>query len=390
VKGLIARLMLAAPLSIACVALIARPAVAAGGLEGVPAYDHVFVLVLENESFSSTFGPSSAAHYLNNTLVSAGVLDDQYYATGHVSLDNYITMTSGVPPTNPNTLSDCSADSLWSCVQSTIPFNSSGSNIADQLEAAQRSWKGYMDSMPSPCFHEAYSPMTQSPDPYQGDSQTLPATDYADRHNPFNYYPDIVGDDPRCQAHVRPYTDLAPDISGGTVPSFAFITPDTCHDGHDAPCSNGQPGGLVSADAWLQSNVPAILAYVNTHNGLLLITFDEGSTSPPDTSGCCHGGPGGQAGAGGQIGLLALGPGVKTGQTVHTQYDHSSMLRTLEDIFGINTYLNNAASSQPMTDLFASPGSTVPEMPATATLAVFGVAASVAILRFARRRRLTN
>src|SRR4029077_19718911 len=127
-----------------------------------------------------------------------------------------------------------------------------------------KSWKGYMDSMPSPCFHQAYSPTTQGMDPYQGNGggDSAYTGDYADRHNPFNYYPDIVGDDTRCQAHVRPYTDLASDIAGGTVPNFAFITPDTCHDGHDAPCSNtsepgGTVGGLTSADAWLQTNVPA-------------------------------------------------------------------------------------------------------------------------------------
>jgi phosphatidylinositol-3-phosphatase len=387
VKGYVSRPLTALALVLACLSLTGRTA-SAGGLEGIPGYDHVFVLVLENESFSSTFGPGSPAHYLNNTLVPAGVLDDQYYATGHISLDNYITMTSGVPPTNPNTLSDCLADSLWDCVQSTIPFNPSGASIADELDSVSKSWKGYMDSMPSPCFHQTYAATTQAADPYQGNGagDATYTGDYADRHNPFNYYTDIVGDAARCQAHVLPFTSLAADIGGGTVPNFAFVTPDTCHDGHDTPtCSNHQPGGLVAADAWLQSNVPPILSYINAHNGLLLITFDEGSTS--DLSGCCHGGPGGQAGKGGLVGLVALGPGVKTGQTVHTQYDHASLLRTVEDIFGINTYLNNAAASSPMLDLFGTPRPTVPEGPATAALAVFGIAAAIASVRFGRRLR---
>src|SRR2546430_6509364 len=84
----------------------ARPVAGGVALEGLPSYDHVFVLILENETFSNTFGPSSDAHYLNNTLVPAGVLDDQYYATGHVSLDNYIAMTSGQPG-NGLTNTDC-------------------------------------------------------------------------------------------------------------------------------------------------------------------------------------------------------------------------------------------------------------------------------------------
>ena len=382
-KGAFASAVIGATL-VSGLALATAKGAAAAPLEGLPAYDHVFVLVLENESFASTFGTSSPAHYLNNTLVPAGVLDDQYYATGHVSLDNYVAMTSAQPPVNAEQDSDCVTVSLYACAQTTLSF-SGGANIADQLETAGVSWKGYMDSMPSPCFHQMYAPTTVAPDPYQGDSQTPPATDYADRHNPFNYYPDIVGDDTRCQAHVRPYSEFATDLAANTVPGYAFITPDTCHDGHDATCSNGNPGGLVAADAWLQTNVPPILSYINAHNGLLIVTFDEGASS--DTSGCCHGGPGGAMGAGGRIGLVALGPGVKAGQTVHTPYDHASQLRTVEDLFGIGTYLNNAASSSPMSDLFASPAAATPETPFTAGLVLLGVGAAAGAWRLFRRRR---
>src|SRR5580698_5576367 len=68
--------------------------------------NHVLVIDLENESFSSTFGPTSPATYLNQTLVPQGELLDNYYATGHVSLDNYIAQVSGQAPT-PLTNSDC-------------------------------------------------------------------------------------------------------------------------------------------------------------------------------------------------------------------------------------------------------------------------------------------
>src|SRR5215510_16321919 len=53
---------------------------------------HVFVIVLENEGFDTTFGPQSKAPYLSQTLTKAGVLLTQYYGTGHASLDNYIPM----------------------------------------------------------------------------------------------------------------------------------------------------------------------------------------------------------------------------------------------------------------------------------------------------------
>jgi phospholipase C len=324
------------------------------GLEGIPRYDHVVVLVLENENFDASWGPDSPAQYLNS-LRARGVFADQYFATGHVSLDNYIAMVSG-QPANPLTGTDCAAVNLWTCVQPQS-LAAGGRNLADQLEDGRVSWRGYMDSMPGPCFHADYSPTATPPDPYQGDSQAPPAKDYADRHNPFLYFGDIIGNDSRCRAHVVPYTRLPTDLANNTLPKFSFITPDTCHDGHDATCSNGQPGGLVSADRWLRPNVQRLLTYLSAHNGLLLITFDENGVTDGPPFGCCTGGPGGVTpGFGGRVGLLALSPQLPAGKVVHTSYDHMSLLRTIEDSFGISEHLNNAATATPMADILQPKG----------------------------------
>jgi phospholipase C len=229
---------------------------------------------------------------------------------------------------------------------------SGGRNLADQLDDAHVSWKGYMDSMPAPCFHADDSPTASPSDPYQGDSQQPPARDYADRHNPFIYFTDVIGNAARCAAHVVPYDTITSDLTNDTLPQFSFITPDTCHDGHDDPCSDGQPGGLVSADRWMRPNVEKLLGYLWSHNGLLLITFDENGVTGGPPFGCCSGGPGGVApGFGGQVGLLALSPRLRGGAEVHTAYDHMSLLRTIEDSFGIDEHLNNAANASPMKDV---------------------------------------
>jgi hypothetical protein len=329
-------------------ALFVAAAHAARGssLEGIPRLSHVFTIVLENESFASTWGVASPAQYLNS-LRSRGVLLTNYYGAGHLSNDNYISMTSGQPP-NPNTMADC--ENWLSCVQiDSTPAYGGGISIADQLEAVGLSWKAYAEDMPAPCTHA--SP-TDSTDPYQGDSTKAPGYNYADRHNPFIYYAPIVNNSARCAAHVVPYTALAGDFAGGRVPNYAFIIPNTCNDGHDSPCADGRPGGLVSADAWLKANVPRILAYVMSHNGLLIITFDEAANS--DTSGCCGAGPLGTPGFGGKVGLLALSPHVAAGAIDVTPYDHPSLLRTIEDAFGISAHLNNAGASSEhaMSDLF--------------------------------------
>src|SRR5205807_4156879 len=131
----------------------------------------------------------------------------------------------------------------------------------------------------------------------------------------------------------------------------------TCHDGHDNPCADGSPGGLARADLWLSQNVPALLAYLRSHDGLLLITFDEANAT--DASGCCTGGPGGGPGAGGRVGLLALSAALRAGRAVSTPYDHASLLRTIEDSLGIAEHLNNAAAAAPMADLLL-PAACVP------------------------------
>lgn len=340
----------ASALAVLLAAILAAPAygsVSAANqtlLEGIPRLSHVFIIVLENEAASTTWASNSPAKYLNS-LRSQGELLTNYYGVGHVSAGNYISLTSGEPPTPP-TESDCLSYSACLDTVSSPAFNG-GQSIGDQLQAKHLTWKGYFGDMPSPCFHS-----TATPDPYQGDSTTPPARNYADRHNPFIYYQPIVSSPGRCDQHVVPYSSLARDFKQNTVPNYAFIVPNTCDDGHDSPCANGAPGGLVSADAWLKINVPPIINYVRQHNGLLVITFDESANS--DTSGCCGGGLGGTRGFGGDIGLLAISPHVPKGVDNPTPYDHASLLRTVEDSFGISQHLNDAGSvnEHAMTDMF--------------------------------------
>jgi hypothetical protein len=323
-------------------------------VEGVPRVDHVVTLVLENESFSATWGANSPAKYLNG-LITQGAFVPNYFATGHVSLDNYIAMTSGLAgPQIAATYTDCLGLNLYACVQHVSLASTVSGSVADEMETAGVTWKQYSDGSTAPCVHADYSPTAQ-PDTYQGAGATKgpgAGPDYSDRHVPFLYYSNIIGNDQRCASHLRPYTDLAGDVAANKLPNYSFITPDTCNDGHDATCSSGRPGGLVAADAFLSAQVPALLSYLRSHNGVLFIAFDEGNAQ--DTAGCCNGGPAGQRGFGGQTGMLVLGAPVLTTKT-DAQYDHASLLRTTEDMLGITTHLNNAASAQPITGIWKAP-----------------------------------
>lgn len=304
----------------------AGPAVAA-----VPQLEHVFVIVDENTNFDEVFGTKAhEAPYLNG-LADAHVRHDAYYGISHASLGNYTGMISGQIP-HPLDHVDCTT--YTACVRS-------GPTIAAQLDAAGKTWRGYFQSMPAPCTHP-----NGANDPYQHG--------YATRHNPFMYFSEIVNDRAYCNAHDVPYEPVglyvdsfADDLANGP-PSLSFIVPDTCDDGHDSGCKRGSP--ITVLDNWLEENVPPIVEYVSTHErSALFITFDEAESD--DRTGCCDPVVDFPLG-GGHIGLVMVAPGLERAQTrATTPANHYSLLRTIEDGFGLEP-LGEAANVAPMADLF--------------------------------------
>ena len=312
---------------------------------------HVFVIVLENEPFQVTFGERSPAPYLAHALPKQGALLTQYFATGHSSLDNYIAMISGQAP-NPETQQDCHVFSEFK--RSAPGFDANGQvrgtgcvyptdvkTLANQLQEAGYSWKGYMESMGADPSREASRCGHVKIGEVDVTNKATAKDRYADKHNPFVYFHSIIDDQANCAAHVVNLDRLLLDLqSVATTPNFSFITPDLCHDGHDAPCKNGEPGGLVSADKFLRGWVPRILASpAFKQDGLLVVTFDEGT----DAAACCGetkpaGAPQpGQFGpGGGRIGAVVISPFVKPGSVSNVSYNHYSLLRSIEDWFGLS------------------------------------------------------
>src|SRR5947208_5772514 len=174
--------------SVLCLLLSAFCFLAPASASALPPIRHVFVLVLENKDYNTTFGPQSPIPYLARTLPSRGELLTHYYGTGHESLDNYITMVSGQPP-NPYTQADAPAyvdfvgmtRSDGVAVGTGSVFPADVKTVADQLQAKGLTWKGYMEDMNGPCQH----PPPGSPDTTQSASAS---SQYAMRHNPFMYF----------------------------------------------------------------------------------------------------------------------------------------------------------------------------------------------------------
>jgi len=100
------RHILAASLSLASVTAVAPQVFAQQRRATMPPIRHVFVIVLENQGFDTTFNAHSRAPYLADTLRRAGAFLRQYHGTAHYSLGNYLAMIAGVAPT-PKTQIDC-------------------------------------------------------------------------------------------------------------------------------------------------------------------------------------------------------------------------------------------------------------------------------------------
>jgi hypothetical protein len=167
---------------------------------------------------------------------------------------------------------------------------------------------------------------------------------FAPKHTPMLYFDDVTSNGSStsqgCISHVVPYTNLASDLTANTVARYNFITPDLCDDMHNSSGCNSSDE-IANGDAWLSANVPPILAsqaYLN--GGVLFVLWDEGTASASD----------------GPIGLIVMSPLAKAGgYTNSIAYTHSSMLKSVEEIFSVPLLADAAsAATTDLADFFTS------------------------------------
>lgn len=258
----------------------------------VPSFSHIFIIVMENKSYSQVIG-SDATPYFNQLAGEYG-LATNYRGVTHPSLPNYLALTGGSTFGISRDCTSCFVDEP---------------NIADQLEAAGKTWKAYMESMPEPCF--------------LGDAKPL----YYQKHNPFIYYNSIRNDPARCR-RIVPLTELRRDLAANTLPNYVWITPNMCNDTHD--CSTGD------GDAWLKTWVPQIIASPAWRDrGALFITFDEGERALSSL------------GDGGHLATLVISPLGKPAFRSAAAYDHYALLRTVERAWGLPELKNAGCNCTP-------------------------------------------
>jgi hypothetical protein len=274
-----------------------------GTLASPPDYTHVIWVWMENHSLDKIIG-SAQAPYLNSLAAGCG-LAANYHNISHKSLPNYVGATSGLGyQALAKFDGDCSP--LPGCVTS-----------APSIFGQGETWKAYQESMPPNCA-------------------TKNSGEYAVRHNPPPYFTGLAG----CAASDVPYTQLAGDLTAGTLPAFSFITPNLLDDMHT--------GTIAEGDKWLARNLPAILGSHEYRDGstAVFITWDEGHGGSPGekcatntTDDSCH------------VATLVISPSTKPGTRPATLFNHYSLLRTAEQLLGL-PLLGKAAGYPSMTAAF--------------------------------------
>jgi len=284
----------------------------------VPRSKHVYIVAEENKSYEHIVG-SPYMPYLNS-LLAKGATATQFYANMHGSLENYLIVTSGQYLTHNN--------------ETTTVFTVD--NIERHLLTHGMTFKSYAQSLPYAGFTGLYSGA------------------YMKRHAPLPYYSDM--------AHSSLLKDhessaqMAKDIANGTLPNFAFITPDGNHDMHN--CPNGLNACLQTADTWLKSNIAPLLAspeFQPGGDGVLIIWADEADLGGTDNR--CSATV--KWGCGGRILVAMIGPQVKAGYKSTITYHHPSVLRTILELEGEEVSFPSAAQKAPaMSDFFKASSTT--------------------------------
>jgi len=244
-------------------------AVCASALEAqntFPQYDHVFLLIMENEGYNQVVGNQFAP--VLNALAQDYGLATNYSGVADPSEPNYVAMLGG------DLFGINSDDPYW------FPGHTiSAANLMSQLDAAGKSWKGYFQSMPYPGYR-GYC--------YADKCNGIPDADtqYVAKHNGIVNFANLQN--PTDFGKMFPLPQLLEDLAAGAVPSFSYIVPNECNDMHGAPpwCVDSDNTGTVE-QSWLIAQGDKFVGNVvneitsssmwETGNNAIVITFDEGN-----------------------------------------------------------------------------------------------------------------
>lgn len=276
----------------------------------------VFVIPLENKADTAIYGNLTSAPYINGLFATANHATNFKDELPNLNSEpHYVWMEAGT---------NAFSDTTFTTDNDASMSNSTGSteHLVTQLTAAGVPWMAYQEGIAS---HTC--PIASS-------------GNYAAKHDPFVFFRDVAGSPPSttatlCADHHKSYADLAADLAAGQLTGYVFITPDLCHDMHGATSCPSQlvssSAAIKAGDTWLAAELPRLITYAQTHDAVIFLTWDEGSSTN-------------------LIPFVALGSHVVPGAST-TMYTHSSLVKTVEKIFHL-PILATVSAANDFSDMF--------------------------------------
>lgn len=248
---------------------------------------HVVVIVEENKEFRDIAGNPRSAPYLNE-LIARGALFTRSYGVAHPSQPNYLALFAGVTDTNGD-----------HCPPAGIDTNAP--NLATELRGAHRSFAGYSEDLPA------------------AGSRVCWSGQYGRKHVPWADFDNVLPSENLPLSALPPY---------GKLPAVSFVIPNMLDDMHSASIARG--------DAWLREHMGGLIDWAQTHDTLVIVTWDESDDAVDN-----------------HIPTIFAGPMVRPGR-----YDepvtHYRVLRTIEDLYGL-PHAGHSADVPPVTDVWLRP-----------------------------------
>jgi hypothetical protein len=339
----------------------------AEALQGVPRYRHIFVIVEENKDYAQILDPANAPNIAG--LARAYGNATQFFGEVHPSEANYVALLGG------DTFGIHDDDAYYCKPGSEQPFcdhakaadyvdhTVRAAHLGDQLTAAGLTWKGYYEDIPAPGSTAVIGSRAKGAEGPGGTAL------YASKHSGFMTFAGVQADPWRAERIVG-FDRFDHDLAAGALPNFALIIPNQCNEMHGLPgpgvpedCQSGNKTGLIRrGDAYtgdLVRRLQDTAMWRGPDNVAIVITFDEGAGKSRE--GCCAVTPDAPSNfGGGHIPTIVITNHGPRGVKDDTPYNHYSLLRTIEDAFGLPEHLGHAADGdlgvKPMTPLFAVSG----------------------------------
>ncbi len=238
-----------------------------------PRFQKVIYIVLENKDYRDVLKNT----YFKN-WAAQGASFTKFFAQTHPSQPNYIAMIAG--------------DTLGVNSNSNVTLNEK--HLGDLLEEKHFNWRVYAEDFPRPCYLDATSGA------------------YARRHVPFLSFKNVQQNSQRC-ARIMNFSNMEKDWKDGKLAEFNMVIPNNKSNGHDT--------NIAASAAWIHNKFNSFLKNPQLmKDTLVIITYDEGSYTLKN-----------------QIYTVLLGPSINPGSTNTDKHTHYSLLRMIEDEWGLNS-----------------------------------------------------